>query len=159
MQKYRLKVSLMGFPIKELYRIIEISGNCTFDDLHEKIFTAFDRYDPHMYTFFLTRQNTESMQKIMNSQEITNPYNIDSNFDKEKRCTAKTTIQDAKLAEKDILHYWFDFGDNWWHRIRVEKISETKDRHRIARIIKKVGESPEQYPDYDEDDFMMMNSQ
>lgn len=155
MNKYRLKISLMGFPVKELYRIIEISGNCTFERLHEKIFEAFDRYDEHMYSFFLTRQDTENMNKIMDSKEITHPYNLEDIFGgKQKYSSKKSVIDDAELEEKEVLHYWFDFGDDWWHRICVEEILETKDRRRIARIIKKVGESPEQYPDYDdEEDF------
>ena len=51
MNLYRLRVSIMGIP--KVYRIIEVAGNCTFDDLHEAIFEAFDRYDPHLYSFFL----------------------------------------------------------------------------------------------------------
>lgn len=153
MQKYRLKISLLGFPVKELHRIIEISGNCTFERLHEKIFEAFDRYDEHMYSFFLTEQDTEDMSKIMGSKEITHPYNLEDMFaGNQKYSSKKIVIDDAELEEKDVFHYWFDFGDDWWHRIRVEAISATKDRRRIARIVKKVGESPEQYPDYEDFD-------
>jgi len=48
MNLYRLRVSIMGIP--KVYRIIEVAGNCTFDDLQEAIFEAFDRYDPHLYS-------------------------------------------------------------------------------------------------------------
>lgn len=152
MQKYRLKISLKGVPARELSRTIEISGNCTFDDLHEEIFEAFDRYDEHMYSFFLTRQDTENKRKIMNSDEITHPYGLESGFS-DARSSAETTIDDAKLKEKDVLHYWFDFGDDWWHRIRVEEITESKDSNQVVRIVEKVGKSPEQYPDDDDEDF------
>ncbi len=154
MKKYCLKISIMGFPIKELYRIIEIAENCTFEQLHNKIFEAFDRYDEHMYSFFLTGKDTKNMKKIMSSEEITHPYNLDSNFSEKTLHSVTTTkIKDANLSEGDVIHYWFDFGDDWWHRIYVEKIIETKDRKRTIRLIKKIGDSPEQYPDYDEDNF------
>lgn len=152
MQKYRLKVSLKGVSIRKLSRTIEISGNCTFSDLHEEIFEAFDRYEEHMYSFFLTRQDSESKRKIMNSDEITHPYALESSFNN-ARSSAETTIDDAKLKEKDVLHYWFDFGDDWWHRIRVEEISESKDNNQVVRIVEKVGKSPEQYSDDDDEDF------
>jgi len=52
MKKYQFRISIMGIP--KLYRIIEASDNCTFDDLHAAIFKAFDRYDNHLYSFFIT---------------------------------------------------------------------------------------------------------
>ena len=55
---YRLKVSLDFYrkvPMTKLHRIIELSENATFDDLHNQIFEAFERFDPHMYRFYLTR--------------------------------------------------------------------------------------------------------
>jgi len=68
------------------------------------------------------------------------------------RSTETTQIQDAGLMEKDVFHYLFDFGDDWWHRIRVQSIKETTAQRKTIRITKVVGESPPQYPDYDEFD-------
>ena len=50
MKIYQFRVSIIGIP--NLYRTIEVSENCTFDDLHDAIFQAFDRYDSHLYSFF-----------------------------------------------------------------------------------------------------------
>jgi len=49
MRIYQLRVSIIGIP--KLYRIIEASENCTFDDLHDVIFDAFNRFDDHLYPF------------------------------------------------------------------------------------------------------------
>ena len=49
---YRFKISLIEYhavPVNKLHRILDIAGNATFEDLHDLIFTAFDRYDPHLY--------------------------------------------------------------------------------------------------------------
>ncbi|MBW2575635.1 MAG: hypothetical protein JRC88_09135 [Deltaproteobacteria bacterium] len=43
MKIYQFRVSIIGIP--KLYRIIEASENCTFDDFHDAIFQSFDRYD------------------------------------------------------------------------------------------------------------------
>ncbi|WP_319522583.1 plasmid pRiA4b ORF-3 family protein [uncultured Desulfosarcina sp.] len=152
MKIYQLKVSIIGIP--KLYRVIEISGNCTFDDLHMAIFDAFDRYDPHLYSFFITKADTKNIRSIINSPEITHPQNtIDPmGFDEKKDSASKTRIGSVALAEKDVFHYLFDFGDDWWHRIRVEKIIESESNRKRVKLIKAVGEAPPQYPE-DEDYF------
>ena len=153
MKLYRFKVSIFGIP--KLYRTIEASENCTFDDLHEAIFDAFERYDQHMYSFFITKKDTKSMQTILQAPEITHPQNVEDLFDPsvKRKSTARTKIGDVGLEEKDVFHYWFDFGDDWWHRIRVEKISESqsKSRKEYIELVKSAGEAPPQYPDFDDE--------
>jgi len=152
MKLYRFRVSIFG--ITGVYRIIEASGNCTFDDLHDAIFEAFDRYDPHLYSFFITRKDTQSMPVIMQAPVITHPANVEGEreFGNAVQAADETPIAAADLQEKDVIHYWFDFGDDWWHRIRVETITQKQSRSRHLQIVKSVGDSPPQYADYDDDD-------
>ena len=49
------------------------------------------------------------------------------------------------------IHYLFDFGDDWWHRIRVQAIKDSGKKRKSIKIIKLVGDSPPQYPE--DDDF------
>jgi hypothetical protein len=154
MKTYQFRVSIIGIP--NLYRIIEVSENYTFDDFHHAIFQAFDRYDHHLYSFFITRKETRSRRSIYNAPEITHPGNVEDifgfeGFEKTKPSADKTRIGDPGLKQKDIFYYLFDFGDDWWHRIRVQRINETKSKKKHLEIIKSVGESPPQYPDYDDD--------
>ena len=152
MKKYRLKVSLLGRP--RLYRVIETSENATLENLHNAIFDAFGRYDPHLYSFFLTRKDTKSVHSIYQAPEFTHPRNTEDfmGFGQPKRSAAKTRIGDLDLAAKDVFHYLFDFGDDWWHRIRVESVAEVPGQGKFVNLVKSVGEAPRQYPDYDEDD-------
>ena len=147
MNTYQLRVSIIGIP--KLYRMIEISGDCTFDDLHLAIFNAFDRYDHHLYSFFITRSNTESMASIMDSPEITHPANTEDLFGsgEKKDSAAETKIDRVGLVEKDVFHYLFDFGDDWWHRIRVAKVLDNQEKRKGVRVIKAVGAAPPQYPE------------
>jgi len=151
MKIYQFRVSIIGIP--KLYRIIEASNNCIFDDLHDVIFQAFNRFDEHLYSFFITRKDTKNIRAIYAAPEITHPMSVEDimGFEKRKQSTAKTRIGDVGLNENDVFHYLFDFGDDWWHRIKVQNIKETKSKRKHIKLIKSVGESPPQYPDYDDD--------
>lgn len=156
MDVFRLKVTIIGIP--KLYRTIDISGNCTFDDLHAVIFKAFDRYDPHLFSFFMSGKGTNSIRRIYDAPEITHPQNVDNFMDfggKKLPSAAGVRLNGVPLEDIGIFHYLFDFGDNWWHRIRVMSVREEKGRKKIREIVKSVGDSPPQYPefeDYDEED-------
>ena len=151
MKLYRLRVSIMGIP--KLHRIIEVTGNCTFEDLHDKIFEAFERYDPHLYSFYLTKEETKSKVKIWESPEITHPQNTLSDVwdeKKEKEFADEVKIEEANLQPKDVFFYLFDFGDDWWHRIRVQTVKDIIGNKKSIKIIKSVGEAPPQYPDHED---------
>jgi hypothetical protein len=115
-----------------------------------------------MYSFFITKKDTKSIQTIIQAPEITHPFNLENMMDfgeKKPKSAASNKIGSVGLEEKDVFHYWFDFGDDWWHRIRVDKITETqsKPRKKYIELVKSVGEAPPQYPDfyeaYDDDQF------
>ena len=150
MKIYQFRVSIIGIP--RVYRVIEVTDNCTFDDLHDAIFNAFDRYDSHLYSFFITKEDTKNIQSIFNAPEITHPQNVGDimGSGRKRKSTANTRIEDIDLNEKDVFHYLFDFGDDWWHRIRVQSIRTGGFKKKSIKIIKSVGKSPEQYPDYDD---------
>lgn len=149
MQTYIFKVALTGN--KRIYRNIEILENQTLNVLHECIFDAFDRYDEHLYSFFLPQKATKSIRVIYDSPEYTHPMNIDEDFGFKKRYNAaKTKINKLDLKEKQKLYYLFDFGDDWWHELTVLKIQSFNGSIDYPSITKKVGESPEQYPDYED---------
>ena len=73
-------------------------------------------------------------------------------FAQKKRYNAeKTKIQNLDLDEKGKFYYLFDFGDDWWHELSVLKIEDASSSKGYPKITKKVGNSPEQYPDYEDD--------
>ncbi len=152
MQVYSFKVALMYD--KRIYRNIEILENQTLADLHESIFEAFERYDEHLYSFFLTRKATKSTRVIYDFPEITHPMNLESQIDfgfKDRYDAGKTKIGELALGEKEKLYYLFDFGDEWWHELTVLKIRDTENSKGFPKIVKISGESPAQYPDYEDD--------
>ena len=44
-----------------------------------------------------------------------------------------------------IFGYWFDFGDDWYHQVQVERIEQAIPIIPYPRVIKRVGKSPPQY--------------
>ena len=56
------------------------------------------------------------------------------------------------LTEGQVFYYLFEFGDEWWHEVTVENTDGAADEGEYPRTIEKKGESPEQYPDPDEDE-------
>ena len=178
---YRFKISLIEYhavPANKLHRILDIAGNATFEDLHDLIFTAFDRYDPHLYQFILTREEAKSDYALYDCKErVLDPYSMedaDMMMDEGDIAhnAATFTLDDAKLQEKDFIYYRFDFGDDWtcrctvtrlgdfgddWmHRLRLEKIYPLEAAaigdEPYTVIVKKVGESPAQYEDEDDEE-------
>ena len=49
------------------------------------------------------------------------------------------------------MYYLFDYGDEWWHEITLLSTYNSDKNLSFPKLIKKVGDSPDQYPDYDEE--------
>lgn len=152
---YQFKVALDHD--KRTYRNIEILDTQTLEDFHEIIFNAFDRYDEHLYSFFITRSKNNNSHSRYKAPEFTaSTYfegDFNADFDQNKYDASEAEIISLGLNIKDKIYYLFDFGDCWWHEITLLSIVETDKIKGYPRIIKKSGESPEQYPDLEEEDY------
>lgn len=148
-----LKVVLAGSA--KIWRKIAIREGQTLHNLHDMIFNAFDRDEEHMYSFFFPHslQKKLNVRKIyQSSEEYTHPYACEDQgpFSSEGKDASKTTIESLNLTEGQVLFYVFDFGDEWWHQITVEKTDGVADNGEYPRIVGRKGESPEQYDYPDE---------
>jgi hypothetical protein len=153
-QLYVFKVSLSYD--KRIWRRIEILGHQSLDQLHEAIFYAFDRYDPHMYSFYLTKPGSKSRKRFLESPEFTHPFVIEESYgftEKQIQDASKTKIGELGLKEKSKFEYLFDFGDEWLHEVTLEKILDVFPKKEYPIVTKKAGESPEQYPDADSEEY------
>lgn len=148
MEVFLFKVALDS--TRSIYRNIEMLGSDTLDDLHEMIFRAFDRYDDHLYSFFLTRKAVASPNARSRYPEFMSP-----NMDRddlpfrysEKHDASAVQIDQLDLKEKDKFYYLFDYGDCWWHEITLLSVVDLPKTSGYPKIVKKVGPSPEQYDD------------
>ena len=155
---YTLDVFIISGPLtksfvkknKVISRTIQIRGAQTLEDLHHSIFHAFGREDDHMYEFQIGGKGPMDPKARRYTLHVS-----DDDIVSEGRPAGdvhKTTIGSLDLKVDDAFGYWFDFGDDWWHQINVVAIEEMAGRGKSPKVIKRVGESPPQYVDWDEED-------
>jgi len=151
MEVFLFKVALESD--KKIYRNIEMLGSHTLDDLHEMIFRAFDRYDVHLYSFFLTRKTVTSLRLRSQYPEFVAPDMDTENpifRQTEKYDASEVKINRLDLKEKDKFYYLFDYGDSWWHEITLLAIIDLPNTKGYPKISRKSGQSPDQYNYEDE---------
>ena len=143
---YVLSVFLTGGPTsekfanKEISRVIEIRGDQTLAQLHDAIFKAYDRWDQHLYEFQFGKRPFDP--------DGPNYGVPDGPPGKKGPGDARTTkLDDLGLKPDRVFGYWFDFGDDWYHQVQVERIEQAIPTVTYPRVIKRVGKSPPQYLD------------
>ena len=128
---YILKVSLD----KNLWRILKLSHNNTFHELHLMIQQAFDFDNDHMYAFY-------KGTSYRNGKEFysANPLGESDEYE-------DLTIEDAEMYKGQQFVYLFDFGDMWQFQIQVMDFIENEETD--SKIIESKVESPQQYPNWE----------
>jgi hypothetical protein len=155
---YTLEVSIMDGPMTESFlkknkvvsRTIQIRGDQTLAELHRAIFDAFDREDEHMYEFQIGGEGP--MDPKARRYVLPAAMNGLASEDKPAGDVKQTAIGSLGLQVNDLFGYWFDFGDDWWHQIDVLAVEEQAARGKFPKVVKRVGKSPPQYADWDEED-------
>ncbi|OPZ85059.1 MAG: Plasmid pRiA4b ORF-3-like protein [bacterium ADurb.Bin429] len=149
-----LKVALDGQ--RGIWRRIAVKRDQTLDDLARAINRAFDRNNDHLYAFYVgqkTGKPTRS-QVVSASRRYPHPEATDPFLEREgiERNAANATLASLRLADNQVFYYLFDFGDEWWHIITVEQTkAEGEPEQQYPAVIARRGESPEQYPEYEEE--------
>ncbi|CAK8714429.1 SEC-C domain-containing protein [Candidatus Electrothrix laxa] len=151
MQIYRLKVVLkrMGFVDieEEVSRTFEIGERYTLYDLHLEIQCAFAWDNDHMFSFYFggklfDRQNEYSGSPL--------GEHFASTIGESSKAAAQTQLRDLGLKDKKTFLYLFDYGDELVHEVLVEGIRDKEENEKgFPVVIKKVGEPPAQYEDYE----------
>jgi hypothetical protein len=114
--------------------------NATLYKLHKAIINAFGFVDDHAHAFFMDNHywsgNAAFLSMKMNGDE---------------RLTKSYKLEKLNLSKGDQFKYLFDFGDEW--RFQCKVLRELEEQIDIPRIIRSVGESPEQYPEWEDEDW------
>lgn len=119
------------------YRHIQISSNAALYKLHQEILKAFEFEDDHEHAFFMDNRMWSSADAYFSSK--TEPGD---------RLTKKYTLKKLHLAKGQKFKYVFDFGDEWEFQCKV--LRELEQDTNLPLVIRRVGESPEQYPQWEE---------
>jgi hypothetical protein len=148
---YSFDVFIIDGPMSEefvernpvILRTIEIRGDQTLEDFHHAIFDAFDREDEHMYEFQLGGKGPNDPE----AKKYIVPTQLDDFLESSPPAgyVADTKIDSLSLKVDDIIGYWFDFGDDWWHQVNVVSIEDKIPEGKYPKVVKREGQSPPQY--------------
>ena len=155
---FTLEVVLTEGPVTEEFaeqnpvvsRTIRIRGDQTLEALHYAVFNAFDREEEHMYEFQVGGQgpmDPEARRYVL-PMAVSGPF-ADEEADGLVQITSVGAIG---LEAGDVFGYWFDFGDDWWHQVNVLTVQEEAPPGDYPRVAERVGESPPQYLDWDDEE-------
>jgi hypothetical protein len=146
-RRYTLQVSVHSstppLPTEEIptaYRVIQIRGDQTLEDLHQVIVRAFERQGEFSYEFQLGEQPLDPV-----GARYVLPGAYDISVETGNPATGRvtdTSIDALGLQSGDRFTCWSDTGDDWWHPIRVERITQGMPRGKYPKVTKSVGESP-----------------
>jgi hypothetical protein len=145
---YVFKVFLTSGPVgakyasKEISRVIEIRGDQTLEQLHKAIFQAYNREQEHLYEFQFGKRPYDPR-----GPNYGLPQSGGAKGKKKGGYATTTTLDELKLTPERVFGYWFDFGDDWFHQIQLERIEQAIPTVTYPRITRRVGQSPPQYPD------------
>jgi hypothetical protein len=131
---YIFKVSLG----KNIWRKIKLSSSHTLHQLHEAIQDAFGFFDDHLYAFFMDGK-AWSKDAYWDSRGDEPPY------------TDEAEIGRIGLALWKRFLYLYDYGFEWRFDVRLEEILDSPTPPNEAAVIEVCGESPSQYPDWDDE--------
>lgn len=110
--RLQLKITLEHLK-PAIWRRVVVSDALTFQQLHKVIQYAMGWEDCHLHEFELASPRI----RIGTNQ----PDGFMDFGDSEHLLPERTTRLADVLAGKRKLRYWYDFGDDWWHTIAIEK--------------------------------------
>ncbi len=110
---YQLKMTIVGSK-PAIWRQVLVPGGITLADLHEVMQTAFGWTNTHLHQF-----TVKGVFYADKSPEM----GVDESEDE-----ALVRLQDIAPKARSSFKYTYDFGDDWEHKITVEKIVEKDGR-------------------------------
>ena len=130
MEIYTLEITFPYDDNEEPWKIIiEVEENMVFQKLHAYIQEVVEFDDDHMYEFYIGK----------NPRNRSNIININSK------------LNEVYPLVGYKIYYLFDFGDCWLFQIKKSRKKLQKEVGvDYPRLVKSVGENPEQYPEYEE---------
>jgi Plasmid pRiA4b ORF-3-like protein len=104
---YQLKMTLLDTK-PPVWRRVLVAGSTTLDRVHEVIQAAFGWWGYHLHEFEVGRDR----YAVPDPEDDWGPPPRDE----------RRTRLDRIAEEGTSFHYTYDFGDNWRHKITVEKV-------------------------------------
>lgn len=115
-QVYQFKITLLNTK-PPIWRRIQVPEKYSFWDLHVAIQDAmgWEDYHLHQFEFGDVRNDTEVIIGLPDEESP-------PNFRKNILAGWEQPIAQWFTPTQSKAKYWYDFGDDWWHSVVLEKI-------------------------------------
>lgn len=97
-----------------IWRLLRVPDAYTLHQLHRVLQVVFSRLDSHLYAFEIDGRR----------YQLPNP-----DWDLKAEDSARTRLRDLELGAGAEFVYVYDFGDDWRHDVRVEKVMPMPPEH------------------------------
>lgn len=121
---FQLRIDLVGAK-PPIWRRILIASNASLYDLHCAIQNAMGWEGYHLHLF----QKGQAYYGVADDEFF-------GFGDYEEQDEKEHTLEELFMLEGDRLHYEYDFGDSWEHRIKLEKILPYDPKQQLPICIK-----------------------
>lgn len=109
---YQLRITLEGIE-PPVWRRVQVPGDISLAKLHKIIQAVMGWDDYHMYEFQILRLRYSPPVDDLGFDTGPKPVNVN-----------RATLEQAVEGRRIKFRYWYDFGDDWFHEIKVEKVLE-----------------------------------
>jgi hypothetical protein len=128
----------------KVYRDIELASTSKLYDLAFAIVRAFDFDFDHAFGFY-----SKVSGHIYDSPTKYELF-VDMGESSDARSVKRTRIGEAFPAVGDQMTFLFDYGDEWLFRVKTTGFNKKERGVKYPRVLRSVGDAPEQYPSDDE---------
>ena len=146
---YVFHVAIIGAP--DIWRRIQIRADSTLWELHKAIYEAYDRIDDHMFCFYLTKPGSRGRAALRDAVEYAHPYTVE---DAPKHgyepplCAHDGILAELELKTRRKFYYLWDFGDEWWHTVKVEQVLDDMPHGPGSVVLERNGKSPDEFKEW-----------
>jgi hypothetical protein len=137
---YVFEAELVDYP--GVARTVAVRGDQALEDLHEVLRQAFEWFDDHLYSFWLSGEFWGDAES-----EFTAPGGGGAR----RAETADVELDRLGLEAGQKIAYLFDYGDQWHVELRLADIRPA-GAERYPLVLASRGEAPPQYEPIDDEE-------
>ena len=140
------------FYDKGVVREIEVPENINLYKLAEAIIKAYDFDFDHAFGFFSDVKEHPFKSERKYELFVDMPKNMSIEAPTGTMSVKKTKTNEVWQKAGDKMLFLFDYGDSWMFVVELIGFGQQELKKKYPRVIKKIGQAPEQYPEIDEDE-------
>lgn len=119
---FTVTMSLDG-SVPLIWRRLVVRSDITLDVLHRIIQSAFDWWDYHLHRFSLGGDVWDRTSQVFACQEELDQADVDDGVVLDSMVRLDEVLQEPG----DVLHYVYDYGDNWELTLRLDAVGPHSD--------------------------------